>query len=67
MDIVLRRLTAVKLGPRAMSTALAQFLASSKQKYLDDIRAGPARGTGWTVVMGNEAGGEWPPLRLDQD
>ncbi|KAK2460031.1 hypothetical protein APHAL10511_007954 [Amanita phalloides] len=39
-----------------MSTAFTQFLASSKQKYLNDIHTAPSRASEWTVVMGNEAG-----------
>ncbi|KAG6840845.1 hypothetical protein C0991_003792 [Blastosporella zonata] len=36
---------------------LAQFLSTSKEKYLQDIRSTPSKGNEWTVVMGNEAGG----------
>ena len=54
-DILRRRLSAVN---RTMSNALTHFLTNSRQRYLDDIRATPARGSEWTVVMGNEAGGE---------
>ena len=54
-DILRRRLSAVN---RTMTNALTHFLTNSRQRYLDDIRATPARGSEWTVVMGNEAGGE---------
>ena len=53
--VILRRLSAAN---RIMSNPLTRFLIDSKQRYLDDIRATPARGSEWTVVMGNEAGGE---------
>ncbi|KAG6827952.1 hypothetical protein H0H92_009860 [Tricholoma furcatifolium] len=35
---------------------LAQFLSSSKERYLKDINSTPSKGHEWTVVMGNEAG-----------
>ncbi|KAG6818986.1 hypothetical protein H0H93_016606 [Arthromyces matolae] len=35
---------------------LAEFLTTSKEKYLNDIRATPSKGNEWVVVMGNEAG-----------
>jgi exopolyphosphatase len=38
------------------ATSLTQFLANSKENYLKDVRATPAQGSEWTVVMGNEAG-----------
>lgn len=38
------------------STHLSQFLSSSKDRYLIDLRHG--KGRNWTVVMGNEAGGK---------
>ncbi|KAJ6610469.1 exopolyphosphatase [Mycena sp. CBHHK59/15] len=58
----LRRLsTILKMGkaynpPAPESFTLANFLLASKEKYLSDIRATPAKGNEWTVVMGNEAG-----------
>ncbi len=33
----------------------ARSLLDAKKSYLDDVRDG--KGTEWTVVMGNEAGG----------
>jgi hypothetical protein len=43
---------------RTMSTksVLSTFLSSQKSLYLQDIQNG--KGKEWTVVMGNEAGGE---------
>ncbi|KAJ7662005.1 exopolyphosphatase [Mycena polygramma] len=58
----LRRLsTALKLGktpsaPVPDPSSLANFLSTTKEKYLSDIRATPSKGDEWTVVMGNEAG-----------
>ncbi|KAG5644022.1 hypothetical protein DXG03_009237 [Asterophora parasitica] len=44
-------------APSAEGTrTLAQFLSTSREKYLNDIRAEPHKGAEWTVVMGNEAG-----------
>ena len=37
-------------------SALSKFLSSSKNQYLSDAQLG--NGRNWTVVMGNEAGGE---------
>ncbi|KAJ7216561.1 exopolyphosphatase [Mycena pura] len=39
------------------TSSLANFLQSTKEKYLSDIRATPSKGNEWTVVMGNESGG----------
>ncbi|KAF8208339.1 hypothetical protein K438DRAFT_1904572 [Mycena galopus ATCC 62051] len=58
----IRRLsTLLQLGkppgpPILEASALAKFLTASKEKYLNDVRATPSKGTEWTVVMGNEAG-----------
>ncbi|KAJ6481722.1 hypothetical protein C8R45DRAFT_310634 [Mycena sanguinolenta] len=50
-------LTGKPLGPPASeSSSLANFLSTSKEKYLADIRATPSKGAEWIVVMGNEAG-----------
>ncbi|KAF8624735.1 hypothetical protein AX17_007066 [Amanita inopinata Kibby_2008] len=38
------------------TTPLVQFLANTKRRYLEDIRSAAARGSEWTVVMGNESG-----------
>ena len=38
-------------------STLSQFLSSSKDRYLIDLRHG--KGRKWTVVMGNEAGGKF--------
>lgn len=38
------------------TTVLAEFLQSQKTRYLKDVEDG--KGGNWTVVMGNEAGGE---------
>ena len=35
--------------------ALSAFLREKKASYLDAVKAG--KGSDWTVVMGNEAGG----------
>ncbi|KAF8647325.1 hypothetical protein AX16_006787 [Volvariella volvacea WC 439] len=44
-------------SPRATEPAsLAQFLVSTKERYLKDVNATPSRAGDWTVVMGNEAG-----------
>ncbi|KAF7366531.1 putative exopolyphosphatase [Mycena sanguinolenta] len=57
----LRRLSTLLAGkppgpPVLESSSLANFLSTSKEKYLADIRATPSKGAEWTVVMGNEAG-----------
>ncbi|KAK7019885.1 putative exopolyphosphatase [Favolaschia claudopus] len=58
----LRRLsTALNLGKASVpvpsdTSSLATFLSTSREKYLNDIRASPSKGDEWTVVMGNEAG-----------
>ncbi|KAJ6511396.1 exopolyphosphatase [Mycena vitilis] len=58
----LRRLsTALKLGKTPSAaisdpSSLANFLSTTKEKYLSDVRATPSKGGEWTVVMGNEAG-----------
>lgn len=64
----LRRLSlALKLAkpyqPHAApdATTLAQFLTTTKAKYLSDVRETPGKGGEWTVVMGNEAGGMYSP------
>jgi exopolyphosphatase len=36
---------------------LSAYLANVKASYLKDIKEDPKKGAGWTVVMGNEAGG----------
>jgi hypothetical protein len=36
---------------------LSTYLANVKDSYLKDIKEDPKKGTAWTVVMGNEAGG----------
>lgn len=36
---------------------LAGFLSSQKDLFLQDLKDG--KGKGWTVVMGNQAGGEY--------
>ncbi len=36
---------------------LANFLAQQKAKYLEDVKNG--KGKEWTVVMGNEAEGQY--------
>lgn len=38
---------------------LAGFLQSQKELFYGDLRNG--KGKGWTVAMGNEAGGEYEP------
>jgi hypothetical protein len=42
------------------SPTLSQFLASQKDRYLNDVSKG--LGNEWTIVMGNEAGGEPNPV-----
>jgi hypothetical protein len=41
-------------------TSLKEFLKTTKQKYLDDVKNDKARD--WVVVMGNEAGGVYYPF-----
>jgi hypothetical protein len=43
-------------------SVLADFLASSKEKYLQDIRNDKA--DEWTISMGNEAGGKVTEILL---
>ncbi|KIK55576.1 hypothetical protein GYMLUDRAFT_62509 [Collybiopsis luxurians FD-317 M1] len=38
------------------TSVLADFLATTKENYLRDIRSGTGKANEWTVVMGNEAG-----------
>jgi len=38
------------------NSTLSQFLSSSKDRYMIDLKHG--KGRKWTVVMGNEAGGK---------
>lgn len=38
-------------------SSLSAYLANAKDSYLKDIKEDPKKGAGWTVVMGNEAGG----------
>ena len=38
-------------------SSLSAYLANVKNSYLKDIKEDPKKGAGWTVVMGNEAGG----------
>lgn len=57
---VVRRLSLALAGTKqpvlsaSSDVSVAQFLASTKEKYLADIQAG--NGQEWTVAMGNEAG-----------
>jgi exopolyphosphatase len=44
---------------------LANFLSSSKARYLSDIRESPHLGERWTIAMGNEAAGESTVLLVD--
>lgn len=37
---------------------LSKFLLDLKEKYLSDVREANGKASEWTVVMGNEAGGE---------
>ncbi|KAF5365342.1 hypothetical protein D9758_005388 [Tetrapyrgos nigripes] len=69
---VLRRLFIISMSSRLYKTyrylhtfsaspptsVLAEFLSTSKKKYLEDVRAQstPSKADEWTVVMGNEAG-----------
>lgn len=68
MANILRNLRRLSLGPKLTeaslpqmephpSPTLAQFLSTSKQQYLSDLRKTPSKGGEWKVVMGNEAGG----------
>lgn len=43
--------------PTTPSSTLSVYLANAKDKFLKDIKEDPKKGAGWTVVMGNEAGG----------
>ena len=38
-------------------SSLSTYLANAKDSYLKDLKEDPKKGAGWTVVMGNEAGG----------
>jgi exopolyphosphatase len=38
-------------------SSLSAYLTNVKDSYLKDIKEDPKKGAGWTVVMGNEAGG----------
>jgi exopolyphosphatase len=40
---------------------LSKFLLDLKEKYLSDVRGANGKASEWTVVMGNEAGGEFFP------
>ncbi|KAJ7291136.1 exopolyphosphatase [Mycena rebaudengoi] len=51
-----KTLPPVVTQPAPDASSLADFLVASKQKYLGDIHATPAKGGEWTVAMGNEAG-----------
>lgn len=42
--------------PDLMGSKLAGFLQSQKELFFEDLEAG--KGKGWTVAVGNEAGGE---------
>jgi len=39
---------------------LADFVSTTKKKYLEAIQELPSRGGEWTVVMGNESCGDIP-------
>jgi len=39
------------------STSLSLFLNHSKAAFLKDVKEDRAKAAGWTMVMGNEAGG----------
>ena len=46
------------LPPTPLSrSSLSAYLSNAKDNYLKDIKEDPKKGAGWTVVMGNEAGG----------
>lgn len=42
------------------SQSLSEFLFTNRQRYFDALKADKPRD--WTVVVGNEAGGEAPPI-----
>ena len=56
-----RSKTVTDYGP---GMTLSRFLLLNKWRYLDDVRAG--NGKRWTVVMGNEAGGNMSLLRYTE-
>lgn len=45
------------IQPAAAEARLAGFLSSQRDLFLHDLKNG--KGKGWTVVMGNQAGGEY--------
>jgi exopolyphosphatase len=48
-------------GPDVGGSRLAGFLQSQKELFFGDLQNG--KGKGWTVAVGNEAGGEYIHLR----
>ena len=49
--------TQILLPTPSSRSSLSEYLANVKDSYLKDIKEDPKKGAGWTVVMGNEAGG----------
>ena len=57
MSSVLNRTLSCKEEMLSEDGELAKFLRAQKEEFFKDVRSG--RGSKWTVVAGNAAGGEF--------
>ena len=61
LSVALRLTEAYRPAETALTptttTSLSLFLSNSKAAFLKDVKEDRAKAAGWTVVMGNEAGG----------